>query len=108
MTRDQGALSRRTFCWTLAGVFVASAIAIALYVQQTARVPKIVLLATSTQVSIAHLIAAFRQELRELGYVEGKTVLLELRFADGVPERLPRPLILLLRRSDGKHRRFRS
>ena len=47
--------------------------------QQATRIPKIGLLATATQLSVAHDIAAFRQGLRELGYVEGKTVLLELR-----------------------------
>jgi putative ABC transport system substrate-binding protein len=33
--------------------------------------------------------AAFRQGLRELGYVEGKTITLEFRFAPGQAERLP-------------------
>jgi putative ABC transport system substrate-binding protein len=89
MAGDQRALSRRSFCGTLAGVLVAPGIALALDTQQAARVPKIALLATSTQVSVAHDVAAFRQELRELGYVEGKTVLLELRFADGAVERIP-------------------
>ena len=89
MAQDQRALSRRNFCGTLLGVLVAPGIALALDAQQTARVPKIGFLTTVTQVSIAHLIAAFRQELRELGYVEGKTVLLELRFADGAVERVP-------------------
>ena len=34
-------------------------------------------------------IEAFRQELRDLGYVEGRDVVIELRTADSVPERLP-------------------
>jgi putative ABC transport system substrate-binding protein len=89
MAQDQRALSRRSFWGTLAGVLVAPGIALALDAQQTTRVPKIGFLATTTQVSVAHAIAAFRQELRELAYVEGKTVLLELRFADGAPERVP-------------------
>jgi putative ABC transport system substrate-binding protein len=33
--------------------------------------------------------AAFLQGLRELGYVEGRNIQLELRFAEGRPERLP-------------------
>jgi putative ABC transport system substrate-binding protein len=73
----------------LAGVLVAPGIALALDAQQSARVPKIGMLVTATPASLVHQIAAFRQELRELGYVEGKTVLIELRFADGVGERLP-------------------
>ena len=35
------------------------------------------------------LAEAFRQGLRELGYVEGKTIAVEYRFAEGKPERLP-------------------
>jgi putative ABC transport system substrate-binding protein len=34
-------------------------------------------------------LAAFRARLAELGYVEGQTLQLELRFAEGDPERLP-------------------
>jgi putative ABC transport system substrate-binding protein len=91
MTQDQGAysMSRRRFCGTLAGVLVSPGIALALDAQQAARVPKIGFLVTSDQVRIAPQIAALRQGLRELGYVEGKTVLLEVRFAEGAAERIP-------------------
>ena len=35
------------------------------------------------------VLEAFRQGLRELGYVEGQTIVIEYRFAEGRPERLP-------------------
>jgi putative ABC transport system substrate-binding protein len=37
----------------------------------------------------AHLVEAFRQGLRELGYVEGKNLVIEQRRAEGRVERLP-------------------
>src|SRR5215471_2014979 len=91
MARDQGAYSRsrRSFCWTLAGVLVAPGIAIALDAPQAARGPKIGFLATTTQEPAVQLIATFRESLRALGYIEGKTVLLELRAPEGAVERLP-------------------
>src|SRR5215831_4063856 len=91
MARDQGAYSRsrRSFCWTLAGVLVAPGIAIALDAPRAARGPKIGFLATTTQEPAVPLIAAFRESLRALGYIEGKTVLLELRAPEGAVERLP-------------------
>ena len=39
--------------------------------------------------SFAPRIAAFRQGLSELGYVEGRSIIVEYRFADGRPERFP-------------------
>jgi len=37
----------------------------------------------------AHLVAAFKEGLNELGYVEGKNVAVEYRWAQGENERLP-------------------
>jgi hypothetical protein len=36
-----------------------------------------------------HLHEAFRQGLRDLGYVEGRNVMIEIRDAEGKPEGLP-------------------
>ena len=42
-------------------------------------------------------IEAFRQGLREVGYIEGKNVLIEARFAEGRIERLPELVTEVLR-----------
>ena len=57
--------------------------------QQAPKIPKVGLLASSTPTAAGHVVEAFRQALRELGYVEGKTVVLEVRYGEARPERLP-------------------
>jgi putative ABC transport system substrate-binding protein len=52
-------------------------------------VPRIGLLDNGSFASRAPLWEAFRQGMRELGYVEGRTVIFEPRSADGQYERLP-------------------
>jgi putative ABC transport system substrate-binding protein len=57
--------------------------------QQPKKIAKIGYLLPSTPAAAAHLLEAFRQGLRELGYVEGKTLVLELRYGEARTERLP-------------------
>jgi len=57
--------------------------------QQPAGIPRIGILSpVSGSVSPAR-VEAFRQRLRELGYVEGKNIIFEFRYAEGRPETLP-------------------
>ena len=58
--------------------------------QQQTRVPRVGVLyfgTRQTSVAVAGL-PLFRQRLRELGYVEGRTILIEDRYADGNEQRL--------------------
>ena len=57
--------------------------------QQPARILRIGILVTSSASFISARVEAFRQQLRTLGYVEGKNIVIEYRYAEGKPERLP-------------------
>jgi len=57
--------------------------------QQPKKVPRIGLLGGGSAAAIASRIDAFRQGLRDLGYVEGKTIVIEQMWAEGKLDRLP-------------------
>ncbi len=57
--------------------------------QQPARIPRIGFLGNSTAALEANLVGPFREGLRDLGYVEGRNVLIEYRWAEGKYERFP-------------------
>jgi len=57
--------------------------------QQPAKVYRIGVLRSSTPSLVAYQHEAFQQGLRELGYVEGKDLLIEYRYAEGQADRLP-------------------
>ena len=56
--------------------------------QQPVKVPRIGFLGAGTAASISSRVEAFRQGLRERGYVEGKTIVVEYRYGEGQVDRL--------------------
>jgi putative ABC transport system substrate-binding protein len=79
-------MDRRAFVGTLAGGLLAAPLAAR--AQQAAKIARIGFLALNLAPSL-HLREAFRQGLRDLGYVEGRSLVIEYRDAEGKPERLP-------------------
>jgi putative ABC transport system substrate-binding protein len=57
--------------------------------QQAKKVPRIGYLTGATPAGQSVRLEAFRQGLRELGYVEGKNIVVEYRYAEENPDRLP-------------------
>jgi putative ABC transport system substrate-binding protein len=57
--------------------------------QQTGKVYRIGFLGNSTAALEANLVGPFREGLRDLGYVEGRNVLIEYRWAEGKYDRFP-------------------
>ena len=67
-------------------VFGVLGLALTIEAQAPAKVHRIGILSPAAEASTP-LFEAFRQGLRELGYVEGQNIILEYRFAAGQPER---------------------
>ena len=65
--------------------------------QQPKKVPRIGFMIGTSPSIIPDRIEGFRRGLRELGYVEGKNVVIEYRVAEGKVERLPNLLAELVR-----------
>src|SRR5712692_8313315 len=79
-------MERRTFMAMLTGGIVVAPFAAE--AQQAAKIARIGYLATNLA-AVPHLSEAFRQGLRDLGYVEGGNVVIEYRDAEVKSERLP-------------------
>src|SRR5262245_34083945 len=65
--------------------------------QQQAEVPRIGFLTNNSPTTFPAGDAAFRLGLRELGYIEGKSIMIEWRYAEGKPGRLQEMLKELIR-----------
>jgi putative tryptophan/tyrosine transport system substrate-binding protein len=57
--------------------------------QQPTKVPRIGYLGAFTPSAGAPLLEGFRQGLRDLGYVEGRNIFIDYRWAEGTPDRFP-------------------
>jgi ABC-type uncharacterized transport system substrate-binding protein len=56
--------------------------------QQPAKIPRIGWLAAGSASGVTPLTDAFRQGLRQLGYIEGKNIVIEFRYAEGKFDRI--------------------
>jgi len=79
-------MKRREFITLLGGAAVAWPLAAR--AQQARKVPTVGFLGQSTPLGESERAAAFAQRLRELGWVEGRTIAIEYRWAAGRNERL--------------------
>ena len=81
-----GAMRRRDLLFAIGGV--AAGWPLGAKAQQAAKLPTIGFLGPLSQSTMASWTTAFVQRLRDLGWVDGRTITIEYRWADGKSERL--------------------
>jgi putative ABC transport system substrate-binding protein len=79
--------SNKVFC--IAPCALLFALSFPAQAQQPAKVPRVGVLSVASLSSQAPRHEAFRQGLQELGYKEGKNIVIEYRSAEGKPDRVP-------------------
>jgi putative ABC transport system substrate-binding protein len=80
-------MSGKIFIWLLATVLLTTAPPAE--AQQPKKIPRVGYLDGASLSAVAARIEAFRHGLRELGYIDGKNILIEWKSAEGNVERLP-------------------
>jgi ABC-type uncharacterized transport system substrate-binding protein len=80
-------LSQKIFGFVVSAMLLA--LSVSTYAQQTDKIARIGYLGAFTPSAGASLLEAFRQGLREFGYVEGQNIFIDYRWAEGKPDRLP-------------------
>lgn len=78
--------SRRRQFLIASGALLAAPL---IYAQKPDRIYRVGVLGVASATGYARQVDAFRRGLRDLGYIEGKNVLIEFRWADGNASRLP-------------------
>ena len=87
-------VNRREFITLLGG---AAAWPVAARAQQAGKLPTIGFLGTASASAWSRWVPAFTQRLRELGWIEGHTLAIEYRWAEGREERYPETLAEFVR-----------
>ena len=80
-------MSKRIFALAVSALLLS--LSIPTEAQQPTKIPRIGYLTAASLSATPARIEAFRQGLRELGYVEGKNIVIEWRYAEGKLDRLP-------------------
>jgi putative ABC transport system substrate-binding protein len=79
-------MNKKIFAFALGAMFLA--LSVPAQAQPQAKIPRVGLLMSASTTATAPYIEAFRQRLRELGYIEGKNVVLEIRGGGTEPARI--------------------
>ena len=77
-------MKRREFITLLGGA--AASLPLVLRAQQPAKLPTVGFLGAGTPSTYSQWVAAFVQQLRERGWIEGRNIAIELRWAEGKNE----------------------
>ena len=80
-------MNRRAFIVSITGTLLAARLSAD--AQQAGKVPRIGFLSLTSPSDRPPLLDAVRQRLRELGWVEGKSIVIDYRYAEGRVDRLP-------------------
>ena len=81
-------IQNRKLVGLVAFIFTLALCGVVAEAQQPAKVPRVGYLAVAPLSAASVRIEPFRQGLRELGYVEGKNIVIEWRSAEGKPDRM--------------------
>jgi putative ABC transport system substrate-binding protein len=87
-------MQRREFIAILGGV---AGWPIAVHGQQLKKIPRVGFLGLTSPAAHARFLEAFRRGLRDLGYIDGESIWVEHRWAEGQYDRLPQLATDLIR-----------
>jgi putative tryptophan/tyrosine transport system substrate-binding protein len=80
-------MTSRLACYILCALLCVSSYPVE--AQEPKNIPRLGFLSAGTAQNDGDRLAVFREGLRELGHIEGKNIVIEYRFADGMLDRLP-------------------